>query len=180
MRFLIVPGTVRTGRKSIHAARYVQEVLEERGHDVTLFDMAEHDIPLMETRRYTDPGEPPDDVERFGQAVESADGIVLVTPEYNHSVPGALKTLLDYLYPEYESMPFSFVTVSAGPWGGVRAHQDLNNIVLELQGQPGPSLPVRNVGDVFDTDTGDLLDDAYAERFQDFVENVEDHTERFA
>ncbi|MFB6166866.1 MAG: NADPH-dependent FMN reductase, partial [Candidatus Nanohaloarchaea archaeon] len=74
MKFLIVEGTVRRGRKSIHAARHVTGLFREKGHDAELFDPAERDVPLLETRRYRDPGEPPEDVERFGQLVEEADG----------------------------------------------------------------------------------------------------------
>ncbi|MDY6766432.1 MAG: NAD(P)H-dependent oxidoreductase, partial [Candidatus Nanohaloarchaea archaeon] len=102
LRFLVVEGTVRDGRKSIHAARYLTGLLEDEGYEADLYDMKERDIPLMETRRYADPGDPPQDVEAFGALVEAADGIVLVAPEYNHSYPGALKNLVDYLYPEYE------------------------------------------------------------------------------
>ncbi|MDY6761950.1 MAG: NAD(P)H-dependent oxidoreductase [Candidatus Nanohaloarchaea archaeon] len=179
LRFLVVEGTVRDGRKSIHAARYVTGLLQEQGHESDLYDMKERDVPLLQTRRYADPGDPPTDVEQFGQLVEDADGIVLVSPEYNHSYPGALKNLLDYLYPEYEDVPFSFVTVSGGGFGGVRAQKDLNDLVLTLNGWPGPSLPVSNVQDVFDAD-GDLVDEGYEERFEDFVERAVEHTRRFS
>ncbi len=178
MRFLVIEGTVRNERKSIHAARYVTELLQDE-HDAELFDIAEYDIPLMRTRRYKDPGEPPEDVELFGQKVEDADGIVIVTPEYNHGIPGALKNLIDYLYPEYEDKPFSFVTVSGGPWGGVRAQQALNELVLTLRAHPGPSLAVKHVNDVFDAETGELMDEDYANWFDDFVEDAVAHAARF-
>ncbi len=179
MEILVVEGTVRRGRRSIYAARYAADVLRERGHDVTLFDMAERDVPLLETRRYKDPGDPPQDVEEYGQLVEAADGIVLVAPEYNHSYPGALKNLVDYLYPEYEDTPFAFVTVSGGGFGGVRCQSDLEQLVVTLQGHPGPSLPVSRVQEVFDDD-GELVDDAYRDRFSDWADRVEQHTERFS
>lgn len=178
-RFLVVEGTVRDGRRSIHAARYITDLLQEKGYDAVLFDMKERDVPLLETRRYTDPGEPPEAVEEFGQEVEAADGIVIVTPEYNHSYPGALKNLIDYLYPEYEDKPFSFVTVSGGGFGGVRAQKDLNDLVLTINGWPGPSLPVSNVRDVFDED-GALIDEDYEDRFDGFVERAIEHTRRFS
>ncbi|MFB6147560.1 MAG: NADPH-dependent FMN reductase, partial [Candidatus Nanohaloarchaea archaeon] len=165
MKFLVVEGTVREGRKSIHAARHVAE----------LFDPGEREVPLLETRRYTDPGEPPGDIEEFGQEVEEADGLVLVCPEYNHSYPGALKNLLDYLYPEYDGKPFSFVTVSGGGFGGVRVQEDLESLAVTLGGIPGPSLPVSNVGDVF-SEEGELVDDDYVERFRDFRDRVVEHT----
>ncbi|MCJ7479119.1 MAG: NAD(P)H-dependent oxidoreductase [Candidatus Nanohaloarchaeota archaeon QJJ-7] len=178
MRFLIIEGTVRNDRKSIHAARQLLDVLEKKGHEAEIFDMKEKEIPLLKTRRYTDPGEPPEDIEQFGQRVEEADGLVLVSPEYNHTFPGALKNLLDYLYPEYDDKPFSFVTVSGGGFGGVRVQKDLENLALTLGGHPGPSLPVSHVSDIFDPD-GDLVDEDYQERFEDFADRIVEHVERF-
>lgn len=179
LRFLVVEGTVRDGRKSIHAARHVTELLRERGHRADLFDMAERDVPLLRTRTYADDGGAPEDVQAFADLVKAADGIVIVTPEYNHSYPGALKNLIDHLYPEYEDKPFSFVTVSGGGFGGIRAQSDLNDLVLTINGWPGPSLPVSNVGDVFD-EAGDLVDDAYEERFTDFLDSTVEHVRRFS
>lgn len=179
LRFLVIEGTVREGRKSIHAARHVTELLREDGHVAELFDMAERDVPLLRTRRYKDSGEPPEDVEQFGRMVEDADGIIIVTPEYNHSYSGALKNLLDYLYPEYDNKPFSFVTVSGGGFGGVRAQKDLNDLVVTLGGWPGPSLPVSGVQDVFDVE-GELVDEEYGERFDIFVEKAVEHTRQFS
>ncbi len=178
MRFLVIEGTVRKGRKSIHAASYLTELLGDKGHSAELFDMKEKDVPLLENRRYKE-GDTPEDVEFFAKKVEESDGIVIVTPEYNHSIPGALKNLLDYLYPEYEDKPFSFVTVSGGGFGGVRAMEDLRLLTVTLKAHPGPGLPVSRVGEVFDSE-GEIVDDEYVDRFEGFAEDVAAHTERFS
>lgn len=175
--FLVIEGTVRKGRKSIQAARHVVETFEQKGYNAELFDIAEKDIPLLEKRRYKD-GDHPEDVEEFGRKVEGADGLVIVTPEYNHTIPGALKNLLDYLYPEYDDKPFSYITVSAGGFGGVHALEDLESLTVTLGGIPGPSLPVSNVGEVFEK--GDLADEDYRERFEDFAEKAAEHVEKFS
>jgi NAD(P)H-dependent FMN reductase len=177
MKFLVVEGTVREGRKSIHAARHVTELLDER-HEAELFDPAERDIPYLGNRRYKDDETPtPEDVEEFGAKVEEADCIVLVAPEYNHSYPGVLKNLLDFLYPEYDGKPFSYVTVSAGGFGGVHALEDLESLTVTLGGIPGPSIPVSSIGDVFSED-GELADSDYEERFREFAENVVEHARK--
>lgn len=178
MRFLVIPGTVRDGRASIHAARYVTQLFQEAGHDAELFDLAERDVPFLQERRYKTENPHPD-VEAFGQLVEESDGLIIVTPEYNHTLPGALKNLLDHLYPEYEDKPFSYVTVSNGPWGGVRMQEDLNRLTVVFKAYPGPNLPVRHVGEVFDAE-GNIVDADYQERFEDFVEEAVAHTERFS
>ncbi|MDY6766433.1 MAG: NAD(P)H-dependent oxidoreductase, partial [Candidatus Nanohaloarchaea archaeon] len=69
--------------------------------------------------------------------------------------------------------------VSGGGFGGVRAQKDLNDLVLTLNGWPGPSLPISNVGDVFDSD-GELVDEDYRERFDTFVDQAVQHTRRFS
>jgi len=179
MRFLVVTGTARKGRKSIHAARKISEVIQEEGHESNLFDIAEKDIPMMETRRYADPGDPPEDIEEFGQKVEKADGIILVVPEYNHSIPGALKNLLDHLYPEYEDKLFSYITVSGGGFGGVRALSHLHDITLALNGIPGPEMPISKIGEVFD-EKGKLIDQEYEKRLREFAEEAAEHADRSA
>lgn len=177
LTILVVEGTVRNGRNSIHPARYVTAQFQEKGHDAELFDMVEYDIPLFTNRRDAT-SDPHPDVDVFGQKVEAADAIVIVTPEYNHSIPGALKNLLDHLYPEYEDIPFSYATVSGGGFGGVRALSHLHDITLELNAHPGPDLPISNVADVFDDDST-LIDNAYEDKFEEFVEQAVEHAVQF-
>ncbi|MFB6291964.1 MAG: NADPH-dependent FMN reductase, partial [Candidatus Nanohaloarchaea archaeon] len=166
------------GRKSIHAARKAKQFFEENGDEAEVFDPAEKDIPMLQERRYKVENPHPD-VEEFGQKVEEADGIVLVAPEYNHTYPGALKNLLDHLYPEYEDKPFSYITVSGGGFGGVRCLEQLKLLTVTLNGHPGPELPVSRVGSVFDEE-GELVDKDYEERFKDFVRDVSEHAEKFS
>ncbi|RRJ31386.1 NADPH-dependent FMN reductase [Halocatena pleomorpha] len=177
LEILVVQGTIREGRSSIHPARYVTSRFHEMGHDVELFDMKDYEIPLFRNRRDA-VRDPHPNVDAFGKKVEAADALVIVAPEYNHSIPGALKNLLDHLYPEYENTAFSYVTVSAGGFGGVRALSHLHDITLEFDAHPGPDLPVSHVHDAFDED-GTLIDETYENRFEEFVTAVVDHAEQF-
>jgi len=65
-------------------------------------------------------------------AIIRADGLVIVTPEYNHGYPGALKAVLDLLLQEYIHKAVAFVGVSAGPWGGTRVIESMLPVVREL------------------------------------------------
>lgn len=177
LTILVIVGTVRTGRNSIHPARHVTERFQKKGHDAELFDMVNYDIPHLDTVRYQS-GDPHPDIETFGRKVEAADALVIVTPEYNHSIPGTLKNLLDHLYPEYEGKPFSYVTVSVGGFGGIRALSHLHDITLEFNAHPGPDLPVSNVADVFDGNSI-LVDDTYEGKFDEFVQQAIDHAVQF-
>ncbi len=179
MHFLVVVGTVRNQRKSIYPARKIVEEIKDKGHEVVFFDIKKKDIPLLKTRRYTGPDEPPKDIEKFGELVELTDCLVIVCPEYNHSYPGALKNLLDYLYPEYNDLLFSYITVSAGGFGGIRVEEDLISLTVTLGAIPGPSLPVSNVGDIFN-ENGDIVDESYENRFKKFVDKIEESSESYS
>lgn len=179
MKFLVIVGTAREGRKTIHPARAVNKEFQEQGHETTFYDLKEKDIPPLGNRTYRDEGPVPEDIQELSQEVKNSDCIVIVTPEYNHSIPGILKTAMDYLYPEYDDKPFSFVTVSGGGFGGVRALNHLHEITLELGGWPGPELPVSRVSQKFAED-GELQDEEFADRIESFVEEVEDHAEKFS
>ena len=175
MKALVLVGSTRDGRKTIHAAEYTAKFLEEKGHESEIFDLKQRDIPFMEERRnHLD--EVPEDIEAFGKKVEECDALIIVSPEYNHSFPGVLKNALDYLYPEYDGKPFGYITTSAGGFGGVRGLSHLHDFTLAVNAHPGPNLPVSNVGSVF-SDSGELNEEAYEKRFSDYVEKLESHVE---
>ncbi|MFB6116529.1 MAG: NADPH-dependent FMN reductase [Candidatus Nanosalina sp.] len=172
MKFLVVLGTSREGRSSVHPARELVDRFKEKGHDAELFDLKEHQIPFLGKEDQNN------DVEKFKEKVEGCDGLILVTPEYNHSFSGELKNALDHLYEEYTDKPFMYITVSAGGFGGIRALSHLHDVTLELGGLSGPELPVSRVREVFDSN-GELVDEEYESRFRNFIEDCIDHTSKF-
>lgn len=170
MKFLIILGTAREGRNSVGPAKAVQEEFRNQGHKVEFFDLKEKNIPPLGNRTYKEDEKPvPEDIQEFSKNVKDSDGLVIVTPEYNHSIPGILKTALDYLYPEYDEKPFMYVTVSGGSFGGVRALSHLHDITLELGGYPGPDMPVSKVSKSFSHE-GEVLDEGYESRIESFVQ----------
>jgi len=169
MKQLIIVGTVREGRFTGKVADGVEEEFS-KSHQTKVFDLMEEDIPAMSNRlSHTD--DPPQSVEKFSELVRWSDLITIVTPEYNHSVPGVLKNCLDYLYEEYTDKCFSYVTVSAGGFGGVRCQSHLNDITLALGGKPGPTMPVSNVREHFDEDKE--VSEEYQNKISSFREDCE-------
>lgn len=65
--------------------------------------------------------------------MKRADGLIIVTPEYNHGYPGELKLVLDQLSDEYKKKPVSICAVSSGQFGGARVVEILWNVLIELQ-----------------------------------------------
>ena len=93
-KIAIILGSTRTGRAGGRVAQWVLEQARKRGDaDYELIDLAEVDLPQIDEPfppamgRYTHPH-----TRQWATTVAAYDGYVLVTPEYNHSFPGALKT----------------------------------------------------------------------------------------
>lgn len=105
-------------------------------------------------------------------AIIKADGLVIVTPEYNHGYPGTLKSVLDLLLKEYIHKAVAFVGVSAGPWGGTRVIEACVPMVRELGlAVTFTDLNFPKVKTKFDDD-GKLLDEAYETRVQGFLDEL--------
>ena len=170
----VIYGSARRGRQGIKAARFVVRKLEERGHAVTLVDSLEHPLPFLDLMyKEYDVGKAPEAMQTVGEILATADGFVIVSAEYNHSVPAALKNLLDHFQSEYLYKPSAIITYSAGPFGGVRALINLRAMLAELGTPSIPSaFPVSQIRDAFDDD-GNPLDPAYDERIVKFLDEFE-------
>ena len=162
----VILGTVRQGRMSLPAARLLAAELARRpGVETELVDIAR--IPL----RVDDAGEAVKDA-AFAAAMERADALVIVSPEYNHGYSGLLKHVLDSCLKEYVHKAAGVVGVSAGPFGGVRGIQDLLPVLREL----GLVTIFRDVnfgsvGTVFDV-RGALRDPAFLPRIDKFLKEL--------
>lgn len=170
----VIYGSARKSRQGIKAARFVTRKLEERGHSVTLVDSMQQELPFLDLMyKEYEKGNAPEAMEAIGQTLNNADGFIVVSAEYNHSIPSALKNLLDHYQSEYLYKPSGIVTYSAGPFGGVRALVNLRAILAELGTPSIPSaFPVSRIHSAFDDD-GTPLDHAYDERVVKFLDEFE-------
>lgn len=129
MSKLFIPvllGTSREGRQSEKVANYVLGKLEQKENVTT---------ELVDPRKSNLPGDGHNEGSNdpaYSKIVKSADGFMIVTPEYNHSFPGSLKRMLDSELVEYKHKPANLVGVSSGPWGGVRAIQALVPVLRKM------------------------------------------------
>lgn len=174
LKTAVIYGSVRSARSGIRAARFVVKKLEARGHEVTLVDPIEYPLPLLDLmHKEFASGEAPKVVEAVSQILTASDGFVVVSAEYNHGQPAALKNLLDHFQSEYLYKPSAIVTYSAGPFGGVRGLVSLRAILAELGTPSIPSaFPVSGVGRAFDED-GNAIDKTYEERIVKFLDEYE-------
>lgn len=148
----IIYGSVRSERQGIKAARYLEGKLNERGIKVNFIDSLEYQLPLLDKmyKEYAS-GTAPEQMETLSKHFKSSDGFLVVTGEYNHSIPPALKNLLDHFQKEYYFKPSAIASYSAGSFGGVRSAVHLRVILGEL-GMPAISsmLPFPVIGNLFD------------------------------
>ena len=171
---LIIYGSVRRQRQGIKAARFILQECLGRGHTATLVDPAEENLPLLDRMYKEYPADQrPENLERLATKIRAADAFIIVSGEYNHSIPPALSNLLDHFLEEYFWRPSGIVCYSAGGFGGVRAAMQLRAMLCELGTPSIPSLlPVPSVQDAFD-DEGRPHDEAYHRRAGRFLDELE-------
>jgi NAD(P)H-dependent FMN reductase len=178
LNIAVIYGSVRQARQGIKAARFIVKQLEQRGHEVTLLDVLEYQLPLLDRmyKEFKDGSAPPAMTE-VAEVLSAADGFVIVSGEYNHSIPAALKNLLDHYQSEYHYKPSGIVTYSAGPFGGVRALINLRAILAELGTSSIPtSFPISHIHSAFD-EHGKALQSSYEERVVRFLDEFEWYTQ---
>jgi len=148
----IIYGSVREDRQGIKAARYVEKRLRKRDAVVHFIDPLEYKLPLLEKMyKLYEKGEAPGRMEELSGILNGSDGILIVTGEYNHSVPPALKNLLDHFQHEYYFKPAAISSYSGGPFGGVRAAVHMRQILGELgMATISTTLPFPKVNNLFD------------------------------
>jgi NAD(P)H-dependent FMN reductase len=141
---LVIPvllGSVRTERQGIKAARFMMRLLQQRGHEAVLVDPMVKPLPMLDRMFKEFPaGTAPAVMQELATLYRRADGFVIVTAEYNQSVPPALKNLLDHFLEEYFWRPSAIVSYSAGRYGGVRAAVTLRTVLPEMGMSSVPSV----------------------------------------
>lgn len=174
LRIIVIYGSVRSTRQGIRAARFIVNECRARGHEVTLIDPLEHPLPLLDKMYKEYPkGAAPEVLERLAALIVPADAVVVVSGEYNHSIPPALTNLLDHFLEEWFWKPSAIVCYSAGAFGGVRAAMQLRMMLGELGMSSIPSIfPVPAVQTAFAED-GTPADAKTHERAKKFFDELE-------
>jgi NAD(P)H-dependent FMN reductase len=162
----VILGTSRKGRMTENAAKLLHaEVAKRPGVETELIDIRTIPMPVDDAgEQIKDPG--------FSARMNRADGLVIVSPEYNHGYPGLLKHVLDSCLKEYIHKAVGVAGVSAGPWGGTRMIQGLLPVLREL-GLVNIFWDVNfaSVGSVFD-EQGNLKDPAFLRRIDKFLKEL--------
>lgn len=134
---LVIIGTVRQNRASEGVGKWLMQNLPKTKHTkYELLDLRDWQLPFFDEPMppLASQGSYIGEVgKKWLEKVASADGFIVITGEYNHSVPGVLKNALDYWYSGMmKGKPVSFVSYGAAS-GGMRAVEHLRQIVSELR-----------------------------------------------
>lgn len=162
----VILGTAREGRESEKAAKFILGETIKAGLETELIDVRDYRI------RATDRTEKSPEAKKQSEKITKADGLIIVSPEYNHGYPGELKMMLDSLYKQYFNKPVGICGVSIGPVGGARMVEQLRLVCIELH-----MVPIREaiyfplVQNIFD-EKGNIKEPAYYERVKPFFSEL--------
>jgi NAD(P)H-dependent FMN reductase len=163
IRIGVVVGSTRPGRRSAVVAEWVEQVARRHPEvaagtaSVAVVDLAVQGLPLLDEptpAMFGDYQHP--HTRRWSAVISSFDALVIVTPEYNHSVPAALKNAIDFLYAEWNDKAVGLV--GFGVQGGTRAVDHLRLVLAEVRAVAVPTQVSLSVFTEFDFTSFDPTD----------------------
>jgi NAD(P)H-dependent FMN reductase len=150
-KIVILSSSVRYGRESHRVALYFKNYLEENNLAAAeILDLNRYKFPLFDERLKYQQSPSPAVVE-FAGKIKSADGVIIVTPEYNGGYPASIKNVIDLLYDEWQKKPVAISTASNGGFGGSQALVSLQFVLWKTGAWTVPALfPVPEISKNFD------------------------------
>jgi chromate reductase len=180
IRILGIAGSLRRESYNRSALRAAVE-LAPKGATVDTFDL--DGIPGF---NQDDERNPPAKVVELKQHVREADGILIVTPEYNYSIPGVLKNAIDWASRPYgdnawDGKPAAIMGASIGNIGTARAQYHLRQIMVFLNMFPlnQPEVMIGNASERFDAH-GNLTDETTKDYIRRLLQSLADWTRQIA
>ena len=173
MKIAIISGSIRKGRNSHRVALYFQNYIRENklGESVML-DLIEYQFPVFE-ERLSNLLNPSAQTLQFSEEINTADAIIIITPEYNGGYPASLKNVIDLLYTEWKRKPIAIATVSSGAFGGSQVITSLLFSLWKIGALMSPAtFPVPIVEKTF-SEKGEATDkEATDKRAKKFLEEL--------
>lgn len=133
LKIAIIIGSTRPNRLGEAVAKWVYEIAKSRTDaDFELVDLRDFNLPLLDEPMPPSMGKyTKEHTKVWAEKITSFDGYIFVTPDYNRSMPAALKNAIDFLYAEWNNKAAGFVGYSGS--GSVRAIEQLRIVMSELQ-----------------------------------------------
>ncbi|WOK37597.1 NAD(P)H-dependent oxidoreductase [Sphingomonas sp. C3-2] len=175
-KFLVFLGSARDStpprpaRLGLRVARQCEKHLQEMGHAVELIDPLSIELPAAFKPHFAyAKSAAPEALDALAAKIEAADGYVMVSPEYNHSMSPALAHLLNHFGSSlFSYKPSAIVTYSAGQWGGARAAVNMRTFLSELGCLPvSAMIHLPKAQDIL-SETGDFAEGVDAAAWQEY------------
>ena len=179
-KFLVFLGSAREStpprpaRLGLRVSLQCTRFLEGLGHSVELIDPLTIPLPAPFKPHFSyAKGMAPAPLESLAAKIGTADGYVMVSPEYNHSMSPALAHLLNHFGSSlFSYKPSAIVTYSAGQWGGARAAVNMRNFLAELGCLPvSAMIHVPRAQEVL-TDAGDFIEGTDRAAWQSYFQRT--------
>jgi NAD(P)H-dependent FMN reductase len=176
-KIAIISASVRQGRKSHNVALFFQQFIETNQlATVEMIDLKEYKFPIFE-ERLSKIKDPSPQMLQFSEKVKTADGIIIITPEYNGGYPASLKNAIDLLYPEWKRKPIALASISNGQYGGSQVLTSLSFTLAKIGATVVHSMyRVANVQDVYD-ESGTVKDATILKFAKTFLDELLWYTE---
>ena len=172
IKILGISGSLRKQSFNTATLRAAQS-LAPAGATIEVFDLA--GIPIYNQDEETNP---PQRVSEFKQAIREADAILIVTPEYNYSIPGVLKNAIDWASRPYgdsawNGKPVALMSASVGTFGGARAQYHLRQsfVFLNMIAVTQPEVAIPAAQNKFDAN-GSLTDQSSKDLIKQLLQNL--------
>ena len=167
-------GSLRTGSSNLNVLKVILDMARSAGADVTELPQDSIDLPTY-NQDIEDQGFPPK-VQALREAVLATDVLVIVSPEYNHSIPGGLKNALDWLSRGgnvLKGKRAMILGVSNGAYGTIRMQPHLRQVLgaLDVSIPPQPQIMIGPANEKLAPD-GSLLDSKIQERLSVLLQKV--------
>lgn len=189
VRILILAGSTRRDSVNRKLARVAADAVESAGGHATLLELADYPLPLYNGDLEADQGLPGHAL-RLKEQFVAHPAMILVSPEYNSSIPALLKNTLDWVsrpvhelgpnsgYLPFQGKPVALMSASPGALGGMRGLRHLRDVLIELRMLVLPEVvSVGAAHQAFDADGG-LPDGRMSERVAGLVGRLLDLTRK--
>ena len=169
----IISSSIRTGRNSHRVALFLKSFLTSRNlASVDLIDLDVYQFPLFEERIWNLPN-PSAALLDYQSRITKADGVIIVTPEYNGGYPASLKNAMDVLYKEWRRKPIAISTASDGVFGGSQAITSLQFSLWKIKAWTVPAMfPNPKVQEAYDEQGIPKDKEAVEKRATPFVDEL--------
>ena len=180
-RILIVPGSNRTGSHNVRLAGAIHKRLASMDCEPTRISLRDYPMPIYDADLEAEKGRP-ENTDKLARMFHEQDGVVIVSPEYNASIPPLLKNTLDWIsrigakdpsgLKPYKNAVFALASASPGRFGGARGLNHLRASLVSIGAMVvSNQLSVVHAGSAFD-DKEELAGDPARRALDSFCEEI--------